>query len=203
MQTKTKSRSGTMAANEPDQSTAEPSTLDRNDVFHALQNSRRRGVVRYFEEFEGAVSIGDLADQVAAWECDTTVEEVTSDQRQRVYIALYQSHLTKLDDSDVIEYDERSGTISAGPNHDLLARHVSPVRDEPTDARGSSTEAEHRSTAPRWTGSYLGISLGGLVLVATAILGTAPGQWVPLDVLNITLLVSYLSVAILHWSDSR
>lgn len=189
-------------ATTPDDSSAVPASLDRNDVFHLLQNSRRRGVVRYFTTTDEPVDIGDLADQIAAWECETTVDEITKDQRQRVYIALYQSHLSKLDDTDVIDYDERSGVVTSGPNHERLARHAAPTYDEhtATGAASPATESSGRSDASVWTGSYLGVSLGGMALVFTNLFGTVPGQVLSLDVLNLVLVATYLAVAFLHWS---
>lgn len=52
-----------------------------------------------------------LAEAIAAWENDISVEQLTSKQRQRVYIALYQSHLPKLDDYGVIKYKQARGVI--------------------------------------------------------------------------------------------
>ena len=42
---------------------------------------------------------------VAAWENDTTVERIGSTERKRVYTALRQSHLDRMADAGIIEYD--------------------------------------------------------------------------------------------------
>ncbi len=92
-------------------------SLSKDDLFHLLQNGRRRAILRYFatnpdqEEFD----MRTLAESIAAWENETTVEQLSSDQRQRVYIALYQSHLPKLDDYGVIEYNQSRGLIVPTP----------------------------------------------------------------------------------------
>lgn len=88
-------------------------SIAKDDLFHLLQNSRRRAALRYFavhaeqEEF----NMRTLAEEIAAWENGIPVEQLDSDQRQRVYIALYQSHLPKLDDYGVIEYNQSRGII--------------------------------------------------------------------------------------------
>lgn len=93
-----------------------PRTISKDAVFHLLQNSRRRAVLRILiARGADSVAIGDIADQVAAWENDTTVSRLSSMGRQRVYIALYQSHLPKLDDHAVITYDRNRGTVSPLP----------------------------------------------------------------------------------------
>lgn len=92
-------------------------SLSKDDLFHLLQNGRRRAILRYFavhpeqEEF----NMRTVAEAIAAWENETTVELLTSNQRQRVYIALYQSHLPKLDDYGVIEYNQSRGLIVPTP----------------------------------------------------------------------------------------
>lgn len=90
-----------------------PVTISKDAAFHLLQNSRRRAVLRYLlEHDDDAYSMREVTEQVAAWENDTTIAELTSNERQRVYIALYQSHLPKLAESDVIEYDRDRGTLT-------------------------------------------------------------------------------------------
>lgn len=92
---------------------SEAKTITKDDLFHLLQNNRRRAVLRYFfaypeqEEF----NMRDIAEEIAAWENDIPVDQLRSNQRQRVYISLYQSHLPKLASYDVIEYNQARGTV--------------------------------------------------------------------------------------------
>ncbi|ELZ97258.1 hypothetical protein C439_18088 [Haloferax mediterranei ATCC 33500] len=48
---------------------------------------------------------------VAARENETAVEDVTDEERQRVYISLYQTHLPKLETAELIDYDEEERTV--------------------------------------------------------------------------------------------
>ena len=82
-----------------------------DEIFHILQTSRRREAIRYLLERDGPVKMGDVAEHVAAREHGTTVAELTSAQRQRVYIPLYQSHLPKLDQEGLIEYEKSRGIV--------------------------------------------------------------------------------------------
>jgi DNA-binding transcriptional ArsR family regulator len=85
--------------------------LPEDELFHVLQNERRRAVLRYLDGREEVVRMRDVAEQIAAWEYDTTVALLDSDERQRVYISLYQSHLPKLDDAGIVEYDQARGNV--------------------------------------------------------------------------------------------
>lgn len=91
--------------------------LSKDDTFHILQNPRRRAVLRYLLDRDQSrqCQMRDVAEAVAAWENDTTTRQLTSDERQRVYIALYQSHLPKLDSYGVIRYDQARGHVEPNP----------------------------------------------------------------------------------------
>ena len=101
-----------------------PTPLALDDVFHVLQNERRRQVLYHLREADGTVEMREVAEHIAAWENDTTVEELYSDQRQRVYIALYQSHLPKLDELGIVEYDQARGTVEPTDRLDSVIDHL-------------------------------------------------------------------------------
>lgn len=92
-------------------------SIAKDDAFHLLQAARRRAVLRYLLEHDDReqFTMRELAEEVGAWEDDTTVRELTSTPRSRVYIALYQNHLPKLADHGVIEYDRNRGLVEPLP----------------------------------------------------------------------------------------
>jgi len=98
---------------------AEPDELPVDRVFELLKNQRRREVLRYLEDAEEeTVSLSDLAEHIAAIENDTTVQAISSSERKRVYVGLYQCHLPKMDDMNVVAFDQNRGTISLGIGDD-------------------------------------------------------------------------------------
>lgn len=88
-------------------------SLSKGEVFEVLRNQRRRYVLQYLQQDSRPVELGDLAQQVAAWEYETTLEEVTPEQRKRVYTTLQQTHLPKMDKSGILEFDSDDGVIEA------------------------------------------------------------------------------------------
>jgi len=126
-------------------------SISKDDAFHILQNSRRRAVLRYLaaHDEEDRFVMRDLAEEVAAWEHDTTVQQLVSDERQRVYIALYQSHLPKLDDHDIIEYNQSRGVVEPTELVDALAPYLDDGlhsdADLTVDEGTESTEAQGES----------------------------------------------------------
>jgi DNA-binding transcriptional ArsR family regulator len=96
------------AASANDQTEAAPS-LDL--IFGILKNGRRRRVLQYLRNVEGEVTLSDLAEHIAAIENDTTETQLTSSERKRVYVGLYQCHLPKMDDAGAIDYNQSRGLI--------------------------------------------------------------------------------------------
>lgn len=88
------------------------SQITQDTVFDILSSARRRYVLYYLRQADEPVDINELARQVAAWENDVSVDELTDQQRKRVYISLYQSHIPKLDSLGIVEHDKDSGAVS-------------------------------------------------------------------------------------------
>lgn len=102
----------------------EGSDLPRDVVFGLLSTERRRRLLRYLDEEGSQTTLGEVAEHVAAAENDVDVAHLSSDQRKRVYVGLYQCHLPKLDDAGVIEYDRERGTIELLGRADQLFPHL-------------------------------------------------------------------------------
>lgn len=150
--------------NETDQSgTAESSEvkdLSLDLIFEVLKNRRRRDVIRYLKEQNERTSLSDLAEHVAALENDTTTQALTSSQRKRVYVGLYQCHLPKMDDMDIVDFNQDRGYVELGANVDQLDPYLDPVTTEDKS----------------WHRVYLGLSgLGiGAILVSLVAGAAAP-----------------------------
>lgn len=87
-------------------------TLSREVVFDVLSSERRRRVLQYLLDVKDRTTLRDLSRVLAAWENDIRVSEITGQQRKRVYTALKQFHLPKMDRVGVIDYDDDRGTIT-------------------------------------------------------------------------------------------
>lgn len=125
--------------------------FSKDEIFHLLQNERRRMVLRYLRGTEGTVRMRDIAEQVAAWEHDTTVQELTSTQRQRVYIPLYQSHLSKLDEAGVIDYQKNRGIVERKPLADQVDQYLQiEPEQEPSATDDGGTD---------WNDYYIGATV--------------------------------------------
>ncbi|WP_457852007.1 DUF7344 domain-containing protein [Halalkalicoccus ordinarius] len=160
------------------------SSLSKDDTFHILQNERRRRVLRYLSDAEGPVDMRDIAEQVAAWEHDTTVQQLTSDQRQRVYIALYQSHLPKLADFGLITYNRSRGVVERTPLADQIAWYLD-------DENGTEESTGARDD---WVRYYVGVTVLSLLLIGVVWLGVVPSTLLSNVGLAVVITLLYAAV---------
>jgi hypothetical protein len=100
----------------------------------------------------GPVRIRDLAQQIAAWENGIDVEELNYKQRKRVYTSLHQTHLPKLNDVGVVDYDRDRGTITLADGVAALDIYLDVVPENEIP----------------WSDFYLGLSAVSLALLVVA-----------------------------------
>lgn len=89
-----------------------------------LACSRRWHVVDVLAECGGTANLDELATKVAARENDKSAETVRSKERKRVYVALYQNHLPRMDRDGVVEYDGDRGLADRDAEHFETVRAV-------------------------------------------------------------------------------
>lgn len=86
--------------------------LNRVDViFGALTDHRRRLALYYLQEQEGVGDFGSLVNQVASWERNQPIRAISDEDRYHVKAEFHHSHLPKLEELGLVEYDQRSGAI--------------------------------------------------------------------------------------------
>lgn len=108
--------------------------LSEDEIFEVLYNSRRRIVLTYLIAHDGASTVGEMAEHIAAVENDTTVQQISSYERKRVYVGLYQNHLPMMDNVGVLEYDKNRGTVQLRACATQLEPYLE-LTDEPNTSR--------------------------------------------------------------------
>lgn len=98
--------------------------LEKEKVFDLLYNPRRRATLRFLARRDRPRSLTELVELIAAEENDVPIGELERQQRRRVHVSLYQTHLPLLDDVGAIEYDRETGAITPGPCMDELLPYL-------------------------------------------------------------------------------
>lgn len=92
-----------------DRSVDHETELDPSQIHNILRNDRRRAVIKHVKRSEEPLAVDTLAEHIASVE--TEESPPPRDVRKSVYVSLHQTHLPKLDELDIIEYDQRDQQI--------------------------------------------------------------------------------------------
>ena len=101
----------------------DPEPLTKDVIFDILKNRRRRRVLGYLRERRTS-TLSDVAEHVAALENGKDVGDLTSSERKRVYVGLYQCHLPRMSDAGVIDFDRARGTIELRESTSQVFPHL-------------------------------------------------------------------------------
>lgn len=172
---------------QPSVDAAAATELPRDAVYDALADKRRRYTLHYLKQRSEPVTVRELSEQVAAWENDKEVAALTSQERKRVYIALYQSHLSTLDDEGLVEYDDDAGTVTLSEAFEGVDLYLEVVPSESVS----------------WSLYYLGLAAANAI-----VLGLAWGEVTPFDLvpelgLGALVLVTFVASAIVQTYSNR
>ena len=166
------------------------SELSKGEIFDLLKNQRRRTVIRFLRENDGYAELNDLAEYIAAKENDIDVRQLSSDQRKRVYIGLYQCHLPKMDSLGVIDYNKDRGTIELQASVTQLLEYMDLNEDDSEEP----SESERPWTIPAVAGSIVAI-------VAIGSLGLGPLGAVPAAAWTVVSLLGILAIVGLQYRN--
>jgi hypothetical protein len=157
-------------------------SLSRDDVFELLSNERRRYVLHHLKQRDKAVELGTLSEHVAAWENETPVEEISATERKRVYTSLQQFHLPKMEKRQVVEFDQRDGTVDLSDRAGDLDVYL---------------EVVEGGDIP-WSQYYLGLGAVNLALVTAALVNAYPFALIPIGNWAVFSITTFLVSAIVH-----
>jgi len=162
----------------------EPTTeVSEDELFDVLANQRRRFAVHLLKrEEDDSIAIGDMAEQIAAWENGSELTEITGTERKRVYTALQQSHLPKMDDAGVVEFNKDRGVIEPTPALQNVDLYMDVVEGKEIP----------------WSTYYLGLSGVAAALTGAVWLGAWPFVLLPDMAWTVAIVVAFAFSAMAH-----
>lgn len=161
--------------------------LTPDDIFEILSNSRRRHLIHTLHQRGGEAALSELADRIAAAEHDIPLSEISTDQRRRVYISLYQTHLPKLEEYGIVDYDEDDKTVRLADRVDRVDHYLY------IDERSSR----------RWWVYYASLSAAGLIVVAGTWVDLYPVSLVSTALIAQVVAVAFVVLAAVHYLATR
>lgn len=163
----------------------ERETLSEDLIFDVLKNRRRRYTLHYLKQQDRPVELSELAEQVAAWENNTTVEGLSANERKSVYTSLYQTHLPKLADAGIVDYNQNRGVVELSENASQLEGYLRPQDEFP------------------WIRYYVGLAVVSAILVLGDLLGVPPFDAIPDEVWGILIVAAFVLSAATHYVRRR
>lgn len=101
-------------------------TLTESQIYRFLGNDRRRAVLKILDGTD-EVTLEALVDSLV----DGTSPEAVHDGLARsFYVSLQQTHLPKLADCGVVEFDGGNGPVRRGPQFEQVRRHLGATYDD-------------------------------------------------------------------------
>jgi hypothetical protein len=85
-------------------------TLGEAEIHDVLSNRRRKRTLELLKQETGTVELRDLSEWIA--ETEAGERPAPRNVRQSVYNSLHQTHLPKLDEHGIIEYDKDRKTVT-------------------------------------------------------------------------------------------
>lgn len=155
----------------------------REVMFDLLGNSRRRRVLRHLLD-QREITLTNLSARIAAWENDTTVSDLSSRQRKQVYSSLYQTHIPRLSDHDLVTYDAEARVVKLTGNRGYIRRFLEVA--EPQRGRFSH----------QWSRYFLWTAVIGSAVIAGNWLGTAPTTHMTTESLYGLLTVTFMMLSV-------
>lgn len=122
-------------------------SLERTEIHDILRNDRRRRVIKSLREHDKPLSVRSLSETLAT--AETGEDPAPRNVRQSVYVSLHQTHLPKLEELGVIDYDTETKEVT-------LAEAIDDVTVYMEVVPGNDLS---------WAEYYLGLGVLGLLLV--------------------------------------
>lgn len=94
---------------------ADPSP-DVGPLLDVLANKRRRIILRCFEH-DNSYSLQTLAQHIVTVEHNVSFQNVSTQRKNAVYVTLYQTHVPRCAEIDLLEYDEPAKIAHRGPKY--------------------------------------------------------------------------------------
>jgi hypothetical protein len=98
--------------------------IQPDETLFDLLSSRRRRLLLSVLHRQKEVDLTTLTRHVAALETGSTPDELDPAERKRVYISCYQTHVPRLAEAGLVEYDTDSGVVRSTAKLSAVNRYL-------------------------------------------------------------------------------
>lgn len=98
--------------------------VEADDLFDVLSDARRRFVLACLREYATPMALADVADELATWEHDAPITQISEEEVTSLYLSLYHMHIPKMDDAGIIEYSQERDAVALTEDSEDIASLV-------------------------------------------------------------------------------
>lgn len=91
-----------------------------DDVLDILASQRRRYILHCLQTHVLPLALADVADEVAVYEHDTDITDISAEEVKRIYISLYHTHIPKLAERGLVTYSQDRDLVTLSDNGEQL-----------------------------------------------------------------------------------
>ena len=158
---------------------------EKDEVYDLLSNHRRRYTVHFLKQQEEPVGLGDIAEQIAAWEQNKEINQINSEERKRVYTSLQQTHLPRLEEAGMITIERDMIELSESAQELDVYLDIVPSGSIP------------------WGIYYLGLSIVSTIVLIGVWSGVIPDEPVPPFIWVAIIMATFLLSSVAHAINNR
>lgn len=98
-----------------------------SEIFALFAHHRRRYALRELQQHTDPMALADLADEIAIRENEKPLSEVPAEEVKRIYMSLYHTHIPKLEEADLVHYDQEEDIVTLAKHAKRITQNQEPL----------------------------------------------------------------------------
>lgn len=116
-----------------DHSSLGTGNLSQDLLFDVLSHTHRRALLECLDTHSVPLALADVAEEVALLNSGRSIQEISPEELKRVYMSLYHTHVPKLTEEDLLQYDQARDLVELTERGSQLAALKNQLDDSTID----------------------------------------------------------------------
>lgn len=112
-----------------EESSEQAGALAPETAFELLSHSRRLGLLECLKDHDETLGLTDASEAVASAVEDKPVQEIEADTVKQISMALYHSHIPRLEEHGIVDYDQERDLVRLTDRGHQLAEYMNRFKD--------------------------------------------------------------------------
>lgn len=99
-------------------------------AFQLLSHSTRIGLLECLKDYDETLALADVSEEVACTVEDKPVQNIEAESVKQIYMALYHSHIPRLEAHDIVQYDQERDLVTLTERGHQLAEYLNQFKNQ-------------------------------------------------------------------------